>query len=97
MFGAADGLFGEERGVHVLAIESASVRRGGRVASFQYGESVEGGVFVEFATNSEDSGWCKPKIQSEGGGRLADCRRLNLGCGVRRAKVLRLVLKNINQ
>lgn len=56
MFGAADGFFGEERGVHVLAIESASVRRSGKVASFHYEESVEGGVFVEFATNSEDSG-----------------------------------------
>ena len=59
MFGAADGFFGEERGVHGLASEGSFGRGNGKVASLELREGVEGRIFVEFGANFEDSGRCQ--------------------------------------
>ena len=56
MFGAADGFFGEERGVHGLASESGFGRGDGEVASIERRSGVEGGVLVELGASLEDSG-----------------------------------------
>ena len=59
MFRAAEGFFGEERGVHALASKSAFARRHAGVGSFQRGDVVEGGIFVKLGAGFEDSSWGK--------------------------------------
>ena len=97
VFRAADGFFGEERGVHALASKSAFARRHGGVGSFYRRGVVEVTVFVKLSADLEDSGWGKLMMYVIGRGGLADCRLLCLGYGVDWGIVSLLDLKNINQ
>ena len=56
MFGAADGVLGEEWGVHGFASESGFDSCDGEVASLESGVGVKGSMFVKLGADLEYSG-----------------------------------------
>ena len=62
VFGAADGFFGEEWGVHALASKSGFGRGDGKVGVVYRGSGVERDIFVKARANPVDPGRYKNKV-----------------------------------
>ena len=72
VFGAADGFFGEEWGMHALASKSSFSRGNGKVGVVYRGSGVKWDVFLKMRANPVDPSRYKNKGYLGVSGRLAD-------------------------